>query len=91
MCPFLRDSPVWDHRGNLRPTNSDLVSLCQPEAVKMLLEARDRSQLSQKWNIVEGLRHRMEGRARIWEGQGPDNPVDINSGDLWDITMEYGC
>lgn len=68
MCPFLRDSPVWDHRGNLRPINSDPMSLCQPAAVKVLLEGRDRSQLSQKLNIVEGLLHRIERRARIWEG-----------------------
>lgn len=69
MCPFLRDSLLWDYRDNLRPTNSGPISLCQPAAVKVLLAARDRSQLIQKWDIVEKLQewkvarvcHRVEG------------------------------
>ena len=54
MGPFLRDGPIWNHRDNLRHTNSDPNSLGQSVVVKVLLEARGRSQLSQRWNSVGG-------------------------------------
>lgn len=93
MRLFLRDSPVWDHRDNLRPADSVPISLYQPSAVKVLLEARNRSHLSPKMEFsgrmpecVTRWREAEEPRSRK---PGTRQSRNLNNRGPWGVTVEH--
>lgn len=93
MGPFLRDSPVWNHKDHLRHTSSDPISPCQPVVVKVLLEAREQKLTQPK---MEFSRRMPECVTRWREAEEPGSRkgrdqaiLSLSNRVLWAVAAEH--